>query len=220
MSQQPDVSGVPCRTAIRTGTRCLATISSGRKTGGGRRYATRCASWSAKHKAGKASRRLEPSTLEAYEAPRRSRLLPGVMTQGRRSLGERPSAWSTRSGCWSRWSSWRLRPVTMLVASLLSTVRGRSRRALSKVFCDGGFKTAFKAHCAAHHVSAEVVERIHSGRFEVLPRRWVVERTWSWLINNRRLQVDYERLPVVAEGFVWAAHSRLLLRRLTTADSQ
>jgi transposase len=48
-----------------------------------------------------------------------------------------------------------------------------------------------------------------------LPRRWVVERTWSWLMNHRRLQVDYERDPLVAEGFIWAAHARLLLRRLT-----
>lgn len=37
----------------------------------------------------------------------------------------------------------------------------------------------------------------------------------SWLMCNRRLQVDYERDPLVTEGFVWAAHSRLLLRRLT-----
>jgi hypothetical protein len=40
-----------------------------------------------------------------------------------------------------------------------------------------------------------VVNKIHPHRFEVLPKRWVVERTWSWLMNNRRLQVDYERNP-------------------------
>ena len=86
---------------------------------------------------------------------------------------------------------------------------------LEKIFCDGGFKNAFRDHCGARHVSAEVVNKIHPGRFEVLPRRWVVERTWSWLMIHRRLQIDYERDPVVAEGFVWAAHSRMLLRRLT-----
>ncbi len=93
--------------------------------------------------------------------------------------------------------------------------RAKSTR-LKKVFCDQGFKRTFVAHCAGAHVSAEVVRRIAQGRFEVLPRRWVVERTWSWLMNNRRLQVDYERDPTVAEGFIWAAHSRLLLRRLTS----
>jgi putative transposase len=93
--------------------------------------------------------------------------------------------------------------------------RGRSRR-LRKIWCDAGFKNAFVDHCRRHHVSAEVVNKIHAGRFEVLPRRWVVERTWSWLMNHRRLQLDYERDPAVTEGFIWAAHSRLLLRRLTT----
>jgi putative transposase len=48
----------------------------------------------------------------------------------------------------------------------------------------------------------------------VLPRRWVVERTWSWIMNHRRLQIDYERDPAVTEGFIWAAHCRQLLRRL------
>lgn len=90
---------------------------------------------------------------------------------------------------------------------------------LVKVFCDGGFKKAFGEHCESLGIDTEVVSRISSGRFEVLPRRWVIERTWSWLMNNRRLQVDYERDPKVAEGFVWAAHSRLLLRRLTEGSS-
>lgn len=86
---------------------------------------------------------------------------------------------------------------------------------LTKIFCDGGFKRSFVAYCGGAHISAEVVSKIYQGRFEVLPRRWVVERTWSWLMNNRRLQIDYERDPAVTEGFIWAAHSRLLLRRLT-----
>lgn len=92
--------------------------------------------------------------------------------------------------------------------------RVRSRR-FRKLWCDAGFKRSFLEHCRRHHVAVEVVTKIHSGRFEVLPKRWIVERTWSWLMNHRRLQVDYERDPAVTEGFIWAAHSRLLLRRLT-----
>ena len=92
--------------------------------------------------------------------------------------------------------------------------RHRSGR-LAKLWCDGGFKRTFIDHCRQRHLGVEVVNKIHAGRFEVLPRRWVVERTWSWLMNNRRLQIDYERNPIVHEGFVWAAHSRHLLRRLT-----
>ena len=50
--------------------------------------------------------------------------------------------------------------------------------------------------------------------FQVLPRRWVVERTFSWLSQNRRMSKDYERLCATGEAFVYAAMSRLMVRRL------
>ena len=46
------------------------------------------------------------------------------------------------------------------------------------------------------------------------PKRWVVERTFSWLSQNRRLSKDYERLPESSEAFIYAAMSRLMARRL------
>ena len=51
--------------------------------------------------------------------------------------------------------------------------------------------------------------------FQVLPRRWVVERTFSWIDQNRRMSKDYERLCASGEAFVYAAMSRLMMRRLT-----
>jgi len=50
--------------------------------------------------------------------------------------------------------------------------------------------------------------------FTVLPRRWVVERTFSWLDQNRRMSKDFERLPESSEAFVYIAMSRLMARRL------
>ena len=50
--------------------------------------------------------------------------------------------------------------------------------------------------------------------FRVLPKRWVVERTFSWTDQNRRMSKDYERLPESAEAFVYVAMSRLMVRRL------
>ena len=47
-----------------------------------------------------------------------------------------------------------------------------------------------------------------------LPKRWVVERTFSWLGQNRRMSKDYERLPESSEAFIYAAMSRLMARRL------
>jgi putative transposase len=50
--------------------------------------------------------------------------------------------------------------------------------------------------------------------YVALPRRWVVERTFSWLGQNRRLSKDYEKLCASEEAFVYAAMIRLMVRRL------
>ena len=53
--------------------------------------------------------------------------------------------------------------------------------------------------------------------FLVLPRRWVVERTFAWLGLSRRFSKDYERLPETAEAMIYGAMSRLMLRRSVRA---
>ncbi len=53
--------------------------------------------------------------------------------------------------------------------------------------------------------------------FVVLPRRWGVERTFSWLCQNRRMSKDYERLTATSEAFIYAAMTRLMVRRLARA---
>ena len=50
--------------------------------------------------------------------------------------------------------------------------------------------------------------------FRVLPRRWVVERTFAWISHNRRMSKDYERLSATGEAFVYAAMTRLMVRRI------
>ncbi|MEA3643620.1 MAG: transposase, partial [Lamprobacter sp.] len=51
--------------------------------------------------------------------------------------------------------------------------------------------------------------------FHILPRRWVVERTFAWLGRSRRLSKDYERKPTSSEAQVYLASGRLLLRQIT-----
>ena len=51
----------------------------------------------------------------------------------------------------------------------------------------------------------------------MLPKRWIVERTFAWLNRQRRLSKDYERLPETSEAFVYVAMIRLMLRRLAHA---
>ena len=61
----------------------------------------------------------------------------------------------------------------------------------------------------------EVVKRAkNSHSFEVLPRRWVVERTLGWLGRNRRLSKDYEELTESSEAWVYIAMNHLMLKRL------
>jgi putative transposase len=101
---------------------------------------------------------------------------------------------------------------------------------LERVWADQGYRGAF-----AHWVHAtrgwalqvQVVQHPerhlwHYGLepkpkylFRVLPRRWVVARTFAWLGQSRRRSKDYERLPAVREAMIYGAMSRLMLRRLT-----
>jgi putative transposase len=53
--------------------------------------------------------------------------------------------------------------------------------------------------------------------FVVLPRRWVVERTFAWIDQYRRMSKDYERLCATGEAFIYAAMTRLMVRRLARA---
>jgi putative transposase len=61
----------------------------------------------------------------------------------------------------------------------------------------------------------EVVERTSGvSDFSVLPKRWIVERTFGWLSRNRRMSKDYERKVQTSETLIELAASRLVLRRL------
>jgi putative transposase len=58
-----------------------------------------------------------------------------------------------------------------------------------------------------------VVKRAEAG-FVLLARRWIVERTFGWINQNRRLSKDYELLPEVSEAMIQGAMIRLMLQRL------
>lgn len=60
----------------------------------------------------------------------------------------------------------------------------------------------------------EVVKKKKKRGFQVLPRRWVVERTFAWLMRFRRLSREYEKQPSSSEAMVYIASIRLMLRRL------
>ncbi len=64
-------------------------------------------------------------------------------------------------------------------------------------------------------VEADWQKLIPPRGFRVLPpRRWVVERTFSWIDQNRRISKDYERLTETSEAFIYVAMSHLMAKRL------
>jgi putative transposase len=74
---------------------------------------------------------------------------------------------------------------------------------------------AWAQEWAKEDVKVDWQELLPPKGFQVLPRRWVVERTFSWIDQNRRMSKDYEKLCASGEAFVYAAMSRLMLGRLT-----
>lgn len=62
-------------------------------------------------------------------------------------------------------------------------------------------------------VVVEISRRLGSG-FQVIPKRWIVERTFGWLNWSRRLSKDYEELPDVSENMIYVAMIQLMLKRL------
>jgi putative transposase len=62
----------------------------------------------------------------------------------------------------------------------------------------------------------EVIKR-ESSEFRVLPKRWIVERTFAWLNGYRRLSKDYEKLTEMSEANIYAVMTRIMLRRLTSS---
>lgn len=77
------------------------------------------------------------------------------------------------------------------------------------------FSRFIQALCGAE---VEVIKRTELG-FQVLPKRWIVERTFGWLNYSRRLSKDYELLPEVSEAMIYTAITRLMLRRLAKQQS-
>jgi transposase len=88
---------------------------------------------------------------------------------------------------------------------------------LEKVWADGADTSGELARWCKGYGGweVEIVGRNPGTRgFAVQPRRWVVERTFAWLVRNRRLRIDYERRLQTSETLIEAAVIRLLLRRL------
>jgi putative transposase len=87
---------------------------------------------------------------------------------------------------------------------------------LQKIFADGGYRGELVNWVKSElHSEMEIVLKLGDKKgFQVLPKRWVVERTNAWVTRNRRMARDYERLAETSESFIYILMIRLGLRRL------
>jgi putative transposase len=82
---------------------------------------------------------------------------------------------------------------------------------MEKIFADGGYQGELKDWVKEKlSFDMEIVKRNESGKWEILPKRWIVERTFAWLLNFRRLAMDYERTPKSAISFIQIAMLNLM----------
>ncbi len=90
---------------------------------------------------------------------------------------------------------------------------------LRHVFADGGYqgRKLSAALAKTGQWTVEIIKRSDKAKgFEVLPRRWVVERTFAWLGRNRRLAKDFERTIASATAWMFAASVQLITRKIAT----
>ena len=87
---------------------------------------------------------------------------------------------------------------------------------IKRIFADGGYageKMALVVWCTGAW-KLKILKRSDTAGFEVLPRRWIVERTFAWISRNRRLARDLERYATTVAAFVRLAMIRIMLRRI------
>ena len=92
---------------------------------------------------------------------------------------------------------------------------------IEHIFADGGY-AGRKMALTVWRTGAwrlQIVRRSDVAGFEVLPKRWIVERTFAWISRNRRLARDFERYATTVAAFIRLAMIRIMLRRLAASHS-
>jgi transposase len=101
-------------------------------------------------------------------------------------------------------------------ASILLPKLGLNWYNIKTIFADGGYPPPQKVgeknqQLYGYHL--EVVKRTELSTFKVMPKRWIVERTFAWMETNRRNAKSYERLPCSAEAIIQLSAIRMMLKQ-------
>ncbi|CAL9328724.1 IS5 family transposase ISSco3 [Streptomyces sp. enrichment culture] len=102
---------------------------------------------------------------------------------------------------------------------LLNQVAAEHPR-IRKIWVDGGYRQHLVEHAASLGIDMEITQRKPGTRgFTPIPKRWVVERTYGWLMLHRRLARDYETRPARSEAMIHIAMTDLMARLTSETPS-
>ena len=175
---------------------------------------TRCWSWHARPRAVRRNRPPASSTANRSgpaKAAARAATMPA-----RRSTAASATSWSTRWACCCAASF--IPPASRTATGWPRCSRASAAASpfFALIFADGGYQGKVAATAARdERLELTVVKRSDTARgFVLLPRRWVVERSFAWFGRNRRLARDAETLIASSAAMLYLAAIRLLTRRL------
>ncbi|MCK9401632.1 MAG: IS5 family transposase [Bacteroidales bacterium] len=99
---------------------------------------------------------------------------------------------------------------------VMKSLKDKYLTGIRKIFADGGYMgELIEWVWLQFGWTLEIVKRNETGTFKVLPKRWIVERTFAWLSFHRRMSKDYERLPESGIAFIQLSMIRLMVNRIS-----
>jgi putative transposase len=100
---------------------------------------------------------------------------------------------------------------------IMQSLKEKYLTGIQKIFADGGYLGELIEWVKIQFEwTLEIVKRNETNTFRVIPKRWIVERTFAWLSFHRRMSKDYERLSESGIAFIHLSMIRLMFNRIST----
>lgn len=215
-------NGRRCPKTYRRRARCTTISNSGTGTARWSASIMRFTLWCVSRKDAKPARRQRSSIRRPPRAPkRRAWLDPSGYDAGKKIKGRKRHILVDTLGLLLRVV---VQPADVQDRDGALQLLRRARRMfpfIERIFADGGYAGPKMALVARRTGiwRLQIVKRSDAAGFEVLPKRWIVERTFSWINRNRRLSRDFECYAATVVAFVRLAMIRVMLRRLAATAS-
>src|SRR4051794_25953886 len=209
----PGWRGVCCRTTCRLGRRSITICAAGSARASGIGSITR-SSWPTASAPAARPARLPPSSTANRSRRLIKRGIKGLRCGQEDQRAQAPHPDRHRWTAAHREGPFRRHPDRDGGKTVLKASRARYPF-VTRAFADGGYAGRLVRWAKDKaHIVVEVVKRSPAAKgFKVLRRRWVVERTFAWIVKNRRFVRDYEQLTAVAETLIIVAATATLIRR-------